>query len=393
MNDIYTSTDEDNFDVAIIGMSGRFPGSKNIEEFWENLCLGVESVEFFSDEELSRGGVDSETLDDPNYVKASPTLDQVDMFDASFFGYSPREARDMDPQHRLFLECSWAALEHAGYEADSYKGTIGVYGGTSMSVYLYFCATLPLIYHEQIPLLIGNDKDFLTTRVSYKLNLTGPSVNVQTACSTSLVAVHMACQSLLNNECDMALAGGVSLRIPQTMGYFYHEGGMVSPDGHCRPFDARAQGTTFGSGVGVVVLKRLVDAIADRDTIWAVIKGSAVNNDGSLKAGFTAPSVNKQAEVVKTALAMAEVHPETIGYIEAHGTATPLGDPIEIQALTQAFRTQTKRSGYCAIGSVKSNIGHLDVAAGVTGLIKVVLALKYGKIPPSLHFPNTESNN
>ncbi|MFC1831125.1 type I polyketide synthase, partial [Thermodesulfobacteriota bacterium] len=386
MNDINTSPVEANFDVAIIGMSGRFPGSENIEEFWNNLCRGVESVEFFSEAELSRVGIDSETIEDPNYVRASPTLDQIDMFDASFFGYSPREARDMDPQHRLFLECSWTALEHAGYEADSYRGNIGVYGGTSMSAYLHFGGNLPVIYHDQIPLLIGNDKDFLTTRVSYKLNLTGPSVNVQTACSTSLVAVHMACQSLLNNECDMSLAGGVSIRIPQTMGYFYHEGGMVSPDGHCRPFDARAQGTTFGSGVGVVVLKRLADAVLDGDTIWGVIKGSAVNNDGSFKAGFTAPSVNKQAEVVETALAVSQVHPETISYIEAHGTATPLGDPIEIEALTQAFRAQTDKSGYCSIGSVKSNIGHLDVAAGVTGLIKAVLALKYGKIPPSLNF-------
>ncbi|MEJ2691412.1 MAG: polyketide synthase [Deltaproteobacteria bacterium] len=277
-------------------------------------------------------------------------------------------------------------MENAGYESDKYPGSIGVFGGTSMSAYLYFSGLLPQIYYDQIPLLIDNDKDFLTTRVSYKLNLTGPSINVQCACSTSLVAIHVACQSLLNNECDMAMAGGVSIRIPQKIGYFYNEGSMVAPDGHCRPFDAKAQGTIFGSGVGIVVLKRLDDALEDNDTIHAIIKGSAINNDGSSKAGFAAPSVDKQTEVISTALALGNIHPDSIGYIEGHGTATPLGDPIEVEALTNAFRMQTERTGYCALGSVKSNIGHLDVAAGVTGFIKTVLTLEHGEIPPTLHF-------
>jgi acyl transferase domain-containing protein len=379
---------ESDLDVAIIGMAGRFPEAETVTEFWQNLCDGVESVTFFSDDELMGEGIDSEILSDPNYVKASPVLEKPELFDAAFFGYSPREAEQMDPQHRLFLEQSWNALEHAGYDPDKYNGSIGVFGGTSMSTYLYFSGLLPRIYNDQIPLLIGNDKDFLTTRVSYKLNLTGPSINIQTACSTSLVAVHVACQSLINNECDIALAGGVSLRVPYKIGYFYNEGGMMSPDGHCRPFDAQAQGTTFGSGVGIVVLKRLADAIFEGDTIYAVIKGSAINNDGAAKAGFTAPSVDKQAEVIEAALAMAQVNADTISYIESHGTGTPLGDPIEIRALTQAYRRQTDRVGYCAIGSVKSNIGHLDVAAGVTGLIKASLALKYKKIPPSLNYQN-----
>ena len=377
---------ENDFDIAIISMSGRFPGANSVDEFWQNLCSGVESITFFSDEELKESGIDPAVLSDPNYIKASPILHGPEMFDASFFGYSPREAKLVDPQQRLFLECAWEALEHAGYDADRYEGRIGVYAGASMNTYLLFSGLIPHLSTQYLPILIGSDKDYLTTRVSYKLNLKGPSVTVQTACSTSLVAVHIACQSLLNEECDMALAGGSSIRVPHRVGYFYQEGSIFSPDGHCRAFDAKARGTIFGSGVGVVVLKRSVDAIADGDSIHAVIKGSAINNDGSSKVGYTAPSVNGQSEVIVEALANSGIAADTISYVESHGTGTALGDPIEIAALTNAFRTYTDKKGFCAIGSVKTNIGHLDAAAGVASLIKTVLALKHQAIPPSLHF-------
>jgi len=387
MKNNYISNKKNYFDIAIIGMSGRFPGANCIDEFWQNLCSGVESISFFSDEELKESGIDSALLSgDHNYIKATPVLEGAELFDASFFGYSPKEAKFMDPQHRLFLECAWEALEHAGCDTDRYEGQIGIYGGASMNTYLLFSGLIPNFFTEYLPILVGSDKDFLTTRVSYKLNLKGPSVTVQTACSTSLVAVHMACQSLLNQECDMALAGGVSIRVPHKAGYFYQKGSIFSPDGHCRAFDAKAQGTIFGSGVGIVVLKRLEDAIADRDCIHAVIKGSAINNDGSSKVDYTAPSVNSQSDVVVEALANSEVEADTISYIEAHGTGTALGDPIEIAALTKAFRTYTDKKGFCAIGSVKTNIGHLDAAAGVAGLIKTIMVLKRKMIPPSLHF-------
>lgn len=386
MHDVDTSVKENNFDIAIIGMAGRFPGANSVGEFWRNLCSGVESISFFSDEELKEAGVDPAVLNDPDYVKAAPVLDGPELFDASFFGYFPREAELMDPQHRLFLECAWEALEHAGYDADRYEGPIGVFAGASMSTYLLFSGLLADFFTEPLSVLIGNDKDFLTTRVSYKLNLRGPSVTVQTACSTSLVAVHMACQSLLNEECDMALAGGATIRVPHRSGYLYQEGSIYSLDGHCRAFDAKAQGTVFGSGAGIVVLKRLVDALADRDCIHAVIKGSAVNNDGSLKAGYTAPSVDGQSAVIIEALANSGIEADTITYIEAHGTGTALGDPIEVAALTNAFRAYTEKKSFCAIGSVKTNVGHLDAAAGAAGLIKTTLALKHKAIPPSLHF-------
>jgi acyl transferase domain-containing protein/acyl carrier protein len=382
-------------EVAIIGLSGRFPGAKNIHEFWQNLQNGVESISFFSDAELQASGIKSEVLNHPNYVKAGSVLEDIDLFDAAFFGFNPREAEIMDPQQRLFLECAWEALENAGYASGSHNSAIGVYGGVSLNTYL-----LNNLYTNRELLeatgtyqtLISNDKDFLTTWVSYKLNLQGPSVAVQTACSTSLVAVHLACQGLLNGECDLALAGGVSISIPHTTGYVYQEGGILSPDGHCRPFDAQAQGTINGNGAGIVVLKRLEDALTDGDQIYAVIKGSAINNDGSLKVGYTAPRVDGQAKVIRAAQEMAEVEPETISYIETHGTGTILGDPIEITALTQAFRVATEKKGFCAIGSLKSNIGHLDAASGVAGLIKTVLALKHKQLPPSLHFeqPNTK---
>jgi phthiocerol/phenolphthiocerol synthesis type-I polyketide synthase E len=392
MNSFTPHDHQNDFDIAIVGMAGRFPGAKNIQEYWQNLSSGKDSISFFSNDHLLEEGVDPDLLEDPHYVKAAPILDDPEYFDAAFFGYSPREARLMDPQHRIFLECAWEALENAGYDAESYAGLIGVFGGSNVNTYLLFGGLLPYLIDDYLPTLIGNDKDFLTTRVSYKLNLRGPSLTVQTACSTSLVAVHFACQSLLNHDCDMALAGGVTVRVPHRVGYMYHEGSIRSPDGYCRAFDAKARGTPFGSGVGIVVLKRVADAISDGDHIIAVIKGSAVNNDGSLKAGFTAPSVEGQSEVIVQALANAGLEADSISFIEAHGTGTVLGDPIEVAALTKAFRIHTDKKGFCAIGSVKSNVGHLDAAAGVAGLIKTALALKYKLIPPTLHFehPNPE---
>lgn len=383
-------------DVAIIGMSGRFPGAHNLGEFWNNLRNGVESVTFFSEKELSNAGLPSSILKNPDFVNAGGLLDDVELFDASFFSLTPREAETLDPQQRLLLECSWQALEDAGYDSQQYKGSVGVYAGGIMSSYLLNLLSNPehrkLVGDFQV--FTGNDKDHLTTRVSYKLNLTGPSVTVQTACSTSLVAVVMACQSLLNYQCDMALAGGIAIRVPQKAGYVYQEGMIFSRDGHCRPFDAEASGTLFSNGVGLVVLKRLADAVADGDCIHAVIKGAAINNDGSLKVGYTAPSLDAQAEVIAMAQEVAGINPETITYIEAHGTATPLGDPIEIAALTKAFRAHTDKKNFCAIGSVKSNVGHLDAAAGIAGLIKTVLALKHRQIPPSINFsrPNPVIN-
>jgi non-ribosomal peptide synthase protein (TIGR01720 family) len=388
------STSINGSEIAIIGLAGRFPGAKNIEEFWNNLQNGIESISFFSDEELLSSGISSSLLTDPNYVKANAILEDAELFDASFFGFNPREAEITDPQHRIFLECAWSALENAGYDSQTYKGAIGVYAGSSLNTYLLNIYLNPNTINSIDPqqLVLAGNKDFLTTRVSYKLNLEGPSYAVQTACSTSLVAVHLACQSLLNGECDMALAGGVAISATRKAGYMYTEGGIMSPDGHCRAFDAKAQGSVGGEGVGIVVLKRLEDALSHRDTIHAVIKGSAINNDGSFKVSYTAPRIDTQAKVIKTAQVIAEVEPETITYVEAHGTGTALGDPIEIAALTQAFQASTQKKGFCAIGSVKTNIGHLDTAAGVTGLIKTVVALKHKQIPPSLHFeqPNPE---
>lgn len=373
-------------EIAIIGMAGRFPGAKNIDEFWYNLQQGIESIHVFSDEELRKSGVEEALINHPQYIKAGGFLEGIDLFDAAFFGFNPREAEILDPQHRLFLECAWEALENAGYDSENTSGTVGVYAGTAMNGYLFNLYTNATIRNSVNPyqLFLASDKDFLTTRVSYKLNLEGPSVDIQTACSTSLVAVHMACQSLLSGECDIALAGGVA--VSRNEGYLYQEGGIYSPDGHCRAFDAKAQGTVGGNGLGIVVLKRLEDAIADGDTIQAVIKGSAINNDGSLKVSYTAPRIDSQAKVIRTAMGMAEVEPETISYIEAHGTGTALGDPIEIAALSQVFRNSTQKTELCAIGSVKTNIGHLDAAAGIASLIKTVLALKHQQIPPSLHF-------
>ena len=375
------------FDIAIIGLACRFPGARNAEEYWRNLCGGVESVTFFSEQELEAMGVDSAAVRSPNFVKAGALLEDMDGFDAAFFGYSPREAELLDPQQRLFLECAWHAYENAGYHPDRYEGLVGVYAGTSLSTYLLFNILANDVDSEDdFQAMIGNDKDFLSTRVSYELNLKGPSLDVQTACSTSLVAVHLACQALLSYQCDMALAGGVSVQVPQRTGYYYQEGGINSPDGHCRAFDAKANGTIFGSGVGVVTLKRLADAMAEGDTIHAIIKGSAINNDGSAKIGYIAPSIEGQAQVISMAQAVAGVDAKTIGYVEAHGTGTDLGDPVEVAALTKVFRESTTEKKFCAIGSVKTNFGHLDAAAGVAGLIKTALALKHQQIPPSLNF-------
>lgn len=383
--------------VAIIGLAGRFPGASTAEAFWNNLKNGVESIRFFSDEELTRAGVPSRMLDNPAYVKARAALDDIELFDAGFFGFTPREAELADPQHRVFLECVWHALENAGYDTARYPGVIGLYGGVSMNSYLITNLLSNRRLIDAMGLLqtaILNRTDHLTTHTAYKLNLKGPSVTVQTTCSTSLVAVHMACQALISYHCDVALAGGVTVAVPNRIGYLYQEGGIGSPDGHCRAFDARANGTVSGSGAGVVVLKRLTDALADGDCIRAVIRSTAINNDGAEKIGYTAPSVAGQAQAIAMAQAIAGISPEDISYIEAHGTGTPLGDPIEIEALTQVFRRATARKGFCAIGSVKTNIGHLDTAAGIAGLIKTTLALEHRQLPPSLHFsqPNPRIN-
>jgi acyl transferase domain-containing protein len=376
-------------DIAVIGMSGRFPGAPDLDAFWQNLREGHAATVFFTDEQLRAAGVSEQELADPNYVRAGVPLDGVEHFDAGFFGYSPGEAELLDPQQRLFLEHAWATLERAGYTPHKYNGLIGVYAGVAWNTYLLSNLTAhPELFAgaNGFQVFIANDKDFMPTRVSYKLNLRGPSMIVQTSCSTSLVAIHLACLSLLTYECDMALAGGVTVKVPQQSGYVYQEGGLASPDGYCRTFDADAQGTIFGSGIGVVALKRLADAIDDGDTVLAVIRGSAINNDGSLKVSYTAPSVDGQAEVIAAAQASADVNAESIGYIEAHGTATAIGDPIELTALTKVFRSATDKQQFCAIGSAKSNIGHLDAAAGVAGFIKTVLALYHRQLPPSPHF-------
>jgi acyl transferase domain-containing protein len=377
-------------DIAIVGMALRVPGARNVNEFWQNLRNGVESIRTLSPEELIKAGEADTRVHYPNYVPRTADLPDMEMFDADFFGLSPKEAAIMDPQHRQFLECAWEAMEDAGRTGDADDGLVGVFAGSGMGSYFYFnvCSNRQLL--DQVGMFLlrhtGNDKDFLATRASFSLNLRGPSVNIQTACSTSLVATHYACQSLLNGECDMALAGGVTIELPHRRGYLYQNGEILSPDGHCRAFDHRAAGTVFGSGVGVVALRRLADAIKDGDVVHAVIKATAVNNDGASKAGYLAPSVTGQAEAIIEALGLAGISAETIQYVECHGTGTPLGDPIEIEALTQAFRQSTDRRAFCRVGSVKSNIGHLDTAAGVVGLIKATLSIKHGEIPPTLGF-------
>jgi acyl transferase domain-containing protein len=385
--------------IAVVGLAGRFPGARNVEEFWRNLCEGRESVREFTDEELLASGFQQGQLSEPGFVRGRAVLDEADLFDNEFFGVTPKDAAITDPQHRVFMEVAWSALEDAGLNPAA--SVIGIFAGCGMNTY---CLNHVLRNEEAIrtflqgfqaegyPILIGSDKDYLATRVAYKFGLRGPAITVQTACSSSLVAVGQAVAALNTYQCDAALAGGVSISFPQERGYVHQEGAIASADGHCRAFDAGATGTVFGSGCGVVVLKRLADAIAERDYIYGVIRSVAVNNDGSEKVSFAAPSVRGQAEVITMAHALAGVSAESISYVEAHGTATTLGDPIEIAALTQAFRTSSARTGYCGIGTAKTNIGHLESAAGIAGLIKTLLALKYRRLPPSLNFvsPNPQ---
>ncbi|MCU0680761.1 MAG: type I polyketide synthase [Polyangiaceae bacterium] len=383
--------------VAIVGLACRFPGARGPAAYWSNLRGGVESIRRLADAELLAAGVERSLLDSPRYVKAAAVLEGADLFDAPFFGFSPRQALLTDPQQRLFLECVSEALDDAGFAPGHLRGPVGVYAGASLSHYL-----LALLSHTQavagapdsLQAYLGNDKDYVATQASYRLDLRGPSLSVQTACSTSLVAVHLACQALLGGECELALAGASVVRVPQTVGYLSEDESIFSPDGHCRPFDARARGTLFGSGVGVVALKRLERALADGDRIRAVVRGTAINNDGTQKVAFHAPSPDGQAAVIAEALLLAGVEPDTLSYVEAHGTGTLLGDPIEVAALTSVFRQSTRRRGFCALGSVKSNLGHLENAAGMAGLIKTVLSFEQQQLPASLHFetPNPHIN-
>jgi acyl transferase domain-containing protein/acyl carrier protein len=386
MAEIEAGYNETGLEIAVIGMAGQFPGAKDINEFWERLKNGIESISFFSDKELEEAGIEPGLLKNPDYVKARPVLEEMEYFDAAFFGYTPKEAELMDPQVRIFHEYAWAALEDAAYVSGSFNKLIGCYAGAASNFYWEVLAfisgkkdTLGQFEARQL-----FDKDLLCTRVAHKLNLRGPAVSLHSTCSTSLVAIHMACQGLISGECDMALAGGVAILHSKKTGHLYQEGMILSPDGHCKTFDAQANGTIFGDGVGVVVLKRLEEAVTDRDHIYAVIKGSFVNNDGIKKAAYTAPSVEGQAAVIRTAHQAAEVDPETVTYIETHGTGTSLGDPVEIEGLKLAFNTHKKH--FCKLGSIKTNMGHLNTAAGVAGFIKTVLALNHKQIPPTLHF-------
>lgn len=380
---------EYNTALAIVGLAGRFPGASSLEEFWQNLANKTSAIRHYSDEELLVAGVPPEDLEKPNYVRAGAVLENIEEFDASFFGFSPREAELLDPQFRIFLECVWEALEMAGYDITTYKGLVGVFAGSGYKNYLlhHLRATPGLLESmSEFQMSLGQEMDVLATLVAYKLNLKGPVVSVQSFCSTSLVGVHLACQSLLNYECDLAVAGGVALNSLQVKGYFYEEGKIDSPDGYCRPFDARAQGSVLGNGAAVVVLKRLQDALADGDPICAILRGSAMNNDGSQRVSYTAPGLDGQASVIASALSYANVHPETITYVETNGTGTRLGDAIELAAMTKAFASRTQKKRFCAISSLKPNVGHLDRASGVAGLIKTVLAMNQHQLPPQLYY-------
>ena len=382
--------------IAVIGMVGRYPGAANVDQLWENLCNKVESITRFSPDEIGPG-IEDETKNDPDYVPTRGIVDDADKFDARFFGIGPLEAKAMDPQQRVFLELAWSALENAGYDAERFPGMIGVYAGVGDNhYYVNNVLAHPDIVKTVGRMIVGygNEKDYIATRVSYALNLTGPSVSANTGCSTSLLAVDNAFKALIDFECDMALAGGVDIFFPQKSGQLYKDGGTFTKDGHCRPFDSEATGTMFCDGAGIVVLRRLEDAIAAGDRIYAVIRGIAKNNDGANKVSFLAPSVAGQAKVIALAQAQANVLAETISYVEAHGTGTPLGDPIEVEALTRAFRATTDKRQFCYLGSVKGNIGHPTIASGVTGLIKACLALHHEKIPATLHFkePNPRIN-
>ncbi|MCG5435284.1 type I polyketide synthase [Micromonospora foliorum] len=374
---------ETGLEIAIVGMGGRFPGAADVDELWRRVLAGAETITRFTDAELAAAGLTEDERRHPDHVPAHGALPDVDRFDAGFFGYSPRDARLLDPQQRLFLECAWAALERSGHLTGDPDRLVGVYAAAAASGYLlhHLFRNPHLDSVSEYELMLANDKDSLPTRVAYHLDLRGPAVAVQTACSSSLVAVHLAAQALLARECDVALAGGAHLLLPAGIGYRHEVGGIMSRDGHCRPFDVRASGTVGGDGVALVVLRRLADARRDGDTVYAVIRGSAINNDGRVKVGFTAPGVDGQVAVIRAAQEMAEVDPASIGYVEAHGTGTELGDQIELRALAEAFRGTA--DGRCALGSVKSILGHLDVAAGVTGLIKAALALHHRVVPPS----------
>ncbi|ELR72270.1 Malonyl CoA-acyl carrier protein transacylase [Fulvivirga imtechensis AK7] len=373
-------------DIAIIGMAGKFPGADNLDQFWDNLKQGVISIKRFSDEDLIENEVNKQDLQHPNYIRAKGTLSDIEYFDGEFFDYTGREAEILDPQIRLLTELSWHALEDAGYVPEKYNGNIGVYTGVTNNLYwqLKMIASGKITNNETLSVAIYSEKDHVSTRISYKLNLTGPSFTVETQCSTSLVAFHLACQGIINGECDMAIAGGASINLPNKAGYIYQEGSIHSKDGVCRAFDENANGTVFSDGAGLVVVKNARKAIADGDNIYAIVKGSAVNNDGLEKAGFTAPSVSGQKKVITHAYEKAGVNPETITYIETHGTGTAIGDPIEIEALTRAFNTNKR--GYCRIGSLKPNVGHMDNAAGIGNVIKATLAIKNKQIPPSVNY-------
>lgn len=386
--------DSTNNDIAIIGMECRVPGAKNLAQFWGNIVQKVDCKTKIDVDSMRRAGVSEKQIKDPNYVPYGYIVEDTDKFDAEFFGYSPGDAKLIDPQQRLFLECCSSALESAGYAPEKNVEKIGVYAGVFSSSYLMNIWSNPDLTDSvgEMAIRHGNEKDYIATRVAYKLNLTGPALSIQTSCSTSLVAVHVACQSLLAGECDIALAGGVSIVAEQNVGYLYRSGGLTSSSGECRPFDKSADGTVFGNGLGVVVLKRLVEAVADGDYVYAVIKGTAINNDGAGKVGFTAPSSEGQAAVISEAIAVAGFPPNSIGLLEAHGTGTPLGDPIEIDALCRAWGSYTDSKSYCAIGSVKSNVGHLGTAAGVVGLIKVALSLHNRTLPATIHYSEPNEN-
>jgi phthiocerol/phenolphthiocerol synthesis type-I polyketide synthase E len=380
--------------VAVIGLDGRFPQAANVEQFWDNLATGKDCFTEFTVEQVVSEGIPREVAERPDYIRRAPVIDNPAGFDARLFKYSPKEAELIDPQQRILLECAWGALENSGYDPHRFPGLIGIWAGSGVNNY-FLKNILPRGSFEtnvDFQTIISNDKDYLASRIAYKLNLRGPAVVVQTACSTSLVAVNMACLALMTYQCDMALAGAVFLQKPRARGYLYREGEIFSPDGYCRTFDKGANGTVLGEGCGLVVLRRLEDAIADGDNILAVIRGSAVNNDGAARAGFTAPGIAGQMELITMAQTMAGVRPEEISYIEAHGTGTQLGDPIEVTALTQVFRHSTAERGFCGLGSIKTNIGHLDVAAGIAGLIKTICALQHKQLPPTIHFtePNPE---
>src|SRR5437660_5276903 len=381
--------------LAIVGMSGRFPGASDVQSFWRNLVDGMISIQTFSEQQLLEAGLSPELIRHPQYVRAGTVLEGIKDFDASFFGFTPREAQCLDPQHRLFLECTWEALEQAGYPPDSYSGLIGVFAGSHTSDYL----EQNLAPHQnlvdlvgKLQVSIGNDCDALASMVSYKLNLKGPGVSVQTYCSTSLVATHLACQSLLTYECDLALAGGVAITLPHPGGYLYEEGGILSPDGRCCTFDGTSKGSVVGNGLGIVVLKRFKEALEDGDLIYAVIRDSAVNNDGGVRVGYTAPGRAGQSAVIADAISRSGIPFDSLGYIEAHGTGTQMGDVIELSALINAFAPQTKKRQFCGLGSVKPNIGHLDRAAGVTALIKTALALRHKQLRRTRNFERTSSD-